>query len=190
MSSILAATSMTPADILRYQDEARRTMKFQHIGRVKCVVLEAQLGANTPTPDVTAKMGVRMDWMGEGPQLGKADGGMLMFTGGVPPLPAMPDPNWVPSKPPEFGEGGKIVYDTPALLPQPYEQFAKGKLKGTNLLVFEPVMQILVHPEGVENYWIIGGEADPGTGTHMAMLIDPETRAGYFYGGLWDIKRF
>lgn len=190
MSSLLAATSMSPADILHYQDECLRTKKFQHIGQVKCVVLEAQLGANTPAPDATAKMGVRMDWMGNGPHVAQAEGGMLMFSSSVPPLPPMADPNWKPSKPPEFGEGGKIIYDQPTLLPQPYEQFAKGKLKGTNLLVFEPVMQILVHPEGMETYWIIGCEADRGTGTHMAMLIDPDKRAGYFYGGIWQIKRF
>lgn len=189
-SSLLAATTMTPADILKFQDDARRTKKFRALGQVKCVVLEAQLGANTPTPDATAKMGVRMDWMNEGPHLAESEGGLLMFSSSVPPLPAMPDPNWKPSKPPEFGPNGKIIYDTPTLLPQPYEQFAKGKLKGTNLLVFEPVMQILVHPEGIETYWIVNCEADPGTGTHMALLIDQETRAGYFYGGLWNVKKF
>jgi hypothetical protein len=180
---------MAPADILAYQDECRRTKKFKSMGEVKCIVLEAQLNANTPTPDVTAKMGVRMDWMNRGPHIAQTDGGMLMFESAVPPLPGMPDPNWKPTKAPYFGEDGKIVYDKPDLLPQPYEQFAKGKLKGTNLLAFEPVMQILVHPEGFETYWIIECEADQGTGTHMALLIDPATGAGYFYGGNWRIQR-
>ena len=84
----------------------------------------------------------------------------------------------------------QMVVDKPPIIPRPFEIYASGKMPDSNLLVIQPVAQILVAPEGLSVYWIITCSKDPATQTEMALVIDPDTRAGYFFGGLYDIKRF
>lgn len=129
-------------------------------------------------------------------------------------LPDLPDPEWRPRMPkpeevcpPQVGidKHGRPIYgpawqgESPRMIPQRLEDRMSGYLKGTSLMIFQPVHQILFQPELDKNlqadYWVIKGlSADgstlcPKTGTHLAFLVDSKTGAAYFWGGAWHISQ-
>lgn len=186
-------------DILKYQLECVRTGQFEYLGKIKCIVLEAAAGANLPAAAVTNRVGLRLDFYNEGPALAQTlDRSQLLFVSpivradGRAGLPDIPDPDW---KPPIFTptqamiEGKEAYPAAPVapMIPQRLEERATGLLKGTNFLVFEPVAQVLIHPEGIADYWLIEGRAHQGTGTHLALIVDRVTGQAHFYGGMFRI---
>jgi hypothetical protein len=88
------------------------------------------------------------------------------------------------------GKAEQLCYDTAPMIPQFFAKYARGELAGTKFLVIEPVVQILVHPEGLPTYFIVRCMTDPGNATKTTLLVNPETGAGYFWGGIHDIQRF
>lgn len=186
MANVLTANAADPQRIFDYQDEARRLKKFSLIGRVKCIVLEDSSSRPELPTELTNVEGLRLDWMDSGPVIGEA-GGQLMFLEIVPPLPPRPPVGWKPSFAPHFDDKGEIVFDRPPLQERPFEYYTKLRLQNSELLVIQPLAQILVHPEGVATYIILKCGTDPATGTKMAFVVNPRTGAGYFYGGLYQI---
>jgi hypothetical protein len=125
-------------------------------------------------------------------------------------LPDIPDPSWVPGMltpeqiaPPmvKDPQRGWIVKDTgvkfspgsPPMIPQPLEQRGVQVIQGTEILVAQPVHQIMFQPEiggGLAaTYWSILGETDPGTRTKLAFLVDRRTGAAHFFGGRFTILK-
>jgi hypothetical protein len=127
-------------------------------------------------------------------------------------LPDIPDPAWKSKAPapeeidPIIGkdEKGRPIYGPswtptdPPRIAQPLEQRARGKIGGTEILVLGPVHQIMFQPDIGEQglqptYWSIAGRAadgstwDPGTNSHLELLIDRVTGAAHFFGGQWQI---
>lgn len=94
----------------------------------------------------------------------------------------------------------------PPLIEQPLERRYRGYVNGfPHLWVFGPIHQILFQPDlpdrGLQaTYWTIEGKTpgpegmstfDPGTRTHLELVIDMNSGWGYFFGGwgAWDIRR-
>lgn len=133
-------------------------------------------------------------------------------------LPPMPDPKWKPAdwtaeeirgcrldeagNPIENGKdaSGRPKYipverdpakDTPAWIEQDLNQLTDKIVQGTELLVFQPVVQVLFQPElgGTlqATYWTLLCSFDPATRTHPALLVDRKTGTAHFYGGRYEV---
>lgn len=190
MTNLATVNASDPQKLFDYQDDARKRRTYKVIGKVKCVVLEDSSGRPPIAAELVAREGLRLDWMENGPIIGEA-GGQLMFVSPVPPLPSRPKIDWVPTFSPYFADDGKtIVSDKAPMEERKFEMYASGKLANSNFLVIQPVAQILVQPEVLPTYFILNCSKDPSNGTHMTLVVDPATGAGYFYGGLFDIQRF
>lgn len=192
------------ADWLRYADELVRTQQYEYLGKGKVIVLEASKGANVPGVGETAKVGVRLDWRNDTPPQGgvrenfirlaqSLDHQMILALDpvvrhdGQIGLPDIPDPQWKPRNPtPEETEAGWFGAD-PTMIPQRLEDRASGRVEKTNLLVFQPVHQVLFQPEIngqlAATYWTLECGHEPASGTQMAFLVDAKTGRAYFYGG-------
>ena len=190
VGSIATVNKTDPEKLFAYQDECRKTRSFKVIGKVKCIVLADSAARPAMAADMTALEGLRLDWMESGPVIGEA-GGQLMFVSKVPPLPARPPISWTPRFAPYFAEDGKtMIVDKPPKVERRFEMYTNEKLQNSNLLVIQPIAQILVQPEQLATYFILQCSGDPATGTQMALVVDPNTGAGYFYGGLFEIAKF
>jgi len=109
-------------DIFKFQNETVAAGNYEFLGRCKKIVLEAEEGARTQAPHVTAKIGHVLDWYDTPhPQGGTVrnylpigqtrDHKMILalehvvkrdFQGRLTPevgLPDMPDPGWKPMQP-------------------------------------------------------------------------------------------
>ena len=175
----MTTTTFSVEDRLTVQRDCVRQGKYMPLGRLVCVVLEAARDANTPPRDITKVYGVRMDWLSTGPLIGVSlDFHDLLIATPLPPLPKIPNPAWVPS-----GNGGaKTPY-----IEQRWEDFASGRLRGTNFLLFQPVAQILYRPANIPAFRIIKAETDLADGTKLALLVDPVNGQAHFYGGRFSI---
>jgi hypothetical protein len=163
-------------DRLKIQRERVQRAEFLPLGKLITVVLEPARDANLPPRDQTKVWGVRLDWMGMGPMLGLSlDQQDLLITTPVPPLPKIVDPQWKPTDSVE-----------PPYISQPLEERASGRLRGTNFVVLQPVAQILYRMAGNPAFRMISGQAG-ADGTHLALLIDPSSGQGHFYGGRFII---
>ena len=190
MATLATVNKTDPEALFKFQDECRKARKFKVIGKVKCVVLADSAARPAMPADMTALEGLRLDWMESGPVIGEA-GGQLMFVSKVPPLPARPPITWTPKFAPYFAEDGKtMIVDKAPMVERRFDMYTREKLANSNLLVIQPIAQILVQPEQIASYFILKCSGDPADGTQMALVVDPTTGAGYFYGGLYEIERF
>jgi len=202
---------------LNWMGEQIRERKYEMLGYVWKVVLEASRGAATPQAQVAATLGSCMEWYGMEKFQGKnhlpriaqsLDRSALLLLDpikrpdGSVGLPDLPDPSWKPPIPTNDQLTGKAKY-TPSqapMIPQHlYEEDdqgkpigrARGQLTGSRYLVCGPVSQILVRPmkgdEVMPTAWILQCKANNGDGTQMEMLIHQETGEAFFYGGTFQI---
>jgi hypothetical protein len=125
-------------------------------------------------------------------------------------LPDIPDPAWMPGMPtpeqiappmvkdPKRGwivkdTGAKFSPNSPPMIPQPLEQRGVQLIDGTQILVAQPVTQIMFQPEiggGLAaTYWSIVGAFDPATRTDLAFLVDRRTGDAHFFGGRYTIVK-
>jgi hypothetical protein len=182
------ATASSPADILNWQAEQIRDGKYEPIG-----------------------LGVRMEFGDHGargpevmPRIAQTkDRSTLLLLDpvvrrdGKVGLPDIPDPTWIPPLhiPSKAEQEGKETYTPPSapMLRQELADRARGQVKGTRFLVFGPVSQILIRPEGIPEGWIAycgSSSAAPGVdGTQMEMLIDQDNGQAFFFGGRFQIVR-
>jgi hypothetical protein len=121
-------------------------------------------------------------------------------------LPDIPDPAWVPGQPGQIITEGPLKgkYNPteaevnawkpgrPTMLKQDLVDRATGRVEHTNLLVFQPVHQIMFQPEIngqlQATYWTVECGHEPGGGTQMAFLVDAKTGRAYFYGGRYVLN--
>jgi hypothetical protein len=197
------AANAQVVDILRWQDDVVHSGQHTLIGRVWRIVLEASRDAAVPETFVTNQLGVCMDFYNASDALPIAqtlDQSTLLFLApfkrrdGRVGLPDIPDPRWKAPTPKksEIVNLPKGKFYTPPLPPmveQGFEKRARGVLRGSTFLVFGPVAQILVRPEGLAEGWIIACTTDPVSGSSMELLIDRNTGKAHLYGGKFVIQR-
>lgn len=200
LQNISPAKSLSPADVLQWQDEILRLRQTEFIGRIMKIQFEAAKDAPVPENSVTSKMGVCLDWYGvTGPSLAQSlDHSALILlspilrSDGTVGVPDMPDPLWIPPIPKreeiENLPAGKYYEPPkPRMIAQKLEDRARGMWKDYYLC--GPVSQILVRPEGLAEGWIILAHAEPRNGTQMELLIHRNTGRSYLYGGRFEISR-
>lgn len=197
------------ADLLNWQREQIRTGAYEEIGKCWLVVLEASAGAATPSANVANVLGSRIEFYNWMPRIAQTrDRGNLLLldplirADGSVGLPDIPDPSWIPGVPtaedffedPETQQKPKdYVAPKAPMIRQDLRDRARGVLKGTNFLVFGPVVQILIRPHALPEGWIAYCSASAGTagsqGTQMELLIDEKTGEAFFFGGRFNIER-
>lgn len=121
-------------------------------------------------------------------------------------LPDIPDPGWKPGQPGKLQTSGKFKGQyiateddvnefnpgRPPMIKQELVDRASGRVEHTNLLVFQPVHQVMFQPEinGAlqATYWTLECGHDPANRTQVAFLVDAKNGRGYFYGGRYIIS--
>lgn len=156
----LALIRTAPFDldaILKRQRAALEHREFEVMGRLEIAAYERQsLCAIRP-------MHARVDWNGTGPMVG--------VTQGARPELIVLDP--VKSELPDLNVDG-------VLQPQLWENHAVAMWGGW--LVFQPLVQIILHAAKGGRWCSLGVKADP-SGLHMALLVDPDKGRAHFVGG-------
>lgn len=193
----------SPASILAWQKERINTSDYEMIGRVWVIVLEASRDAAVPQASIANTQGTRLEFYGNDrrghslmPRIAQTrDRSMLLLLDpivrpdGAVGLPDIPDPEWVPEIPTEEEVTGDFKPKPTPMLRQDLAQRARGQLKGTRFLVFGPVAQVLIRPEGVAEGWLAECTGDGATGKVMELLIDQDTGQAHFFGGRYRIDR-
>ena len=202
----MAATPIinSPADTLAWQTDRILHNDYELLGRAWVIVLEASHGAGTPQASVANTLGSRIEFYGNDKRKGNSlmpriaqtrDRSTLLLldpiinTEGRVGLPDIPDPSWEPPIPTEEQVTGDYRPPAAPMLKQEFADRARGQLKGTRFLVFGPVAQILIRPEGLPEGWIAECAGALNTGTQMELLIDQDTGQAHFFGGRYRIDR-
>lgn len=192
---------MQTADILNWQSEQIKTQQNEYIGKVWMIILEASKDAAVPDRSVTGVLGTRLEFYADGLPIAQTlDHSTLLLLApvkrkdGLVGLPDIPDPTWTPPipKPHEIEGLAPGKYYQPPEAPriaQRLEDRARGQLKGTDYLVFGPVAQILIRPEGIAEGWIAECFANPADGTQMDLLISKSSGRAHLFGGKYRISR-
>lgn len=216
MSSTTGLSTRPPAnaalpDILKYQKTLAETKTYEYLGLMKRIVFEAEKDTRTQAPNVTSKLGHCLEWYDQRHPKGgtirqylpiaqSLGGGMILclepllkrdLIGRLVPgqvgLPDMPDPSWKPRNPTaqEVQEGW--FGEDPTMIQQDLNQLTDKIIAGTEILVFQPVVQVLFQPEINKQlqptYWTLLFDFDPATNTHPAFLVDRKSGECAFYGG-------
>jgi hypothetical protein len=140
--------------------------------------------------------GRTLDWFERGPLLSLSPGDVdILVTTQIPPLPKKPQPGWKAELVPQakieelVRTTGKFTPPQAPLVDQRPEDRGCTRIKGTNLLCFEPVHEILYRPIFVQTWGAIRAVSDSSSGTKMAFLWDFATGEGFFYGGRFVIDQ-
>lgn len=215
MTTVTRERAASPADMLNWQAEEIKQGRYEYIGKAWCIVLEVSRDAGVPEPPVAQVLGSRLEFYGGGVPLGQSlDHSTLLLLGAVVRpdgsvgLPDIPDPTWKPPVPRrediegtavfegkgkkrrQVGvKGGNYTAPQAPMIPQKFEDRARGMLRGTDYYIFGPVVQVLIRPEGLPEGWIATCGADPATGTQMELLISRSTGRAHLYGGRFQISR-
>ncbi|HLW53238.1 MAG TPA: hypothetical protein VKW06_10385 [Candidatus Angelobacter sp.] len=213
MSTLSAAEISNPADVLRWQAEQIQQGQYDLLGRVWVIVLADAAGGNLPAKAIRNVLGNRLEFYGYDGRSGnpllpriaatKDKGTLLLldpFTrqDGAVGLPDIPDPTWEPPIP----TAAQLAFDPskqkkekpyipprPAMIRQELAERARAMLKGTRYMVFGPVMQILVRPEGIPDGWILQCGGEVHSGRSMELIVNLDTGAAFLYGGRYQIHR-
>jgi len=139
--------------------------------------------------------GRTLDWFGQGPLLGLSPGDVdLLVYSSLAPLPDKPEPGWTP---PEVSQrtieravarDGKWTPLRAPLVKQLPEDRGARRIKGTNVLLFEPVHQVLFRPEGINVFGCVGATTDESSGTVPTFVWNFDEGRGYFYGGRFRVE--
>ena len=145
--------------------------------------------------DEILREGRTLDWFDQGPLIGLSPSDIdLLVTSPMLPLPEKPDPSFVAAAQTQeqiekaIAETGKWGPTKAPLVPQIPEDRGARRIKGSNILVFEPVHQVLFRPIGLNVFGCVQALEDPGMGTKMTFLWDFDNGNGYFYGGRFIVK--
>lgn len=169
----------------------------RHLGRLVKIVL-GEVPSGVPlnlSRDEIALEGRTLDWFDQGPLIGLSPGDVdLLVRSPMFPLPKKPKPGFIaPSATQEEIEksiaatGGWQPTRAPLVDQIPEDRGAR-RIKGSNILVFEPVYQVLFRPIGVNVFGCVQAHDDPGSASKMTFLWDFDEGSGYFYGGRFSVK--
>lgn len=191
-----AATVFSFEDALKLHDGFVQRGQYRRLGRmIKIVLGEVPQGVPLKlAPEEIAREGRTLDWFDSGPLLGLSPGDVdLLLLSPVFPLPDKADATW---KAPlveqseiekAVAEHGKWAPPKPPLVKQIPEDRGARKVRGANILLFEPVHQVLFRPEGVNVFGEIAAMPDPGSATLLTFAWNFDSGRGYFYGGRFRV---
>ena len=209
--------TMSPVDILKYQNELVRTGNYFPIGRMQKIAIAPAAGWKPRPEDPVMRLWGRMIELRDSflPIAHSPDRSMILITAtqldkqGRVALPDLPDPEWTPPPPTrEEIEGVKKINPetgmeytefpkrypkryTPRLVKQSLFDRAEGYLTGTNFLVFSPVVNITFQPESdgrlLGDTWLIAAKFNGADNTHPTLLVDRATGETHFFGGVYQI---
>ena len=190
-----SATVFSFDDLVKLHDEFLSKARFHRLGRlIKLVLGEVPSGVPLNLhPIEIAREGRTLDWFDVGPAIGMSPGDVDLLTlSPVPPLPDKPDPAWKPEEVSEkaikeaIDATGKWAPPRAPLVKQLPEDRGARRIRGSNILLFEPVHQALFRPEGTNVFGCVTGYSFGDTVPTFAWNFD--TGRGYFYGGRWIVK--
>lgn len=185
-----SATVFTVGDLMKLHRGFVQRGEYRRLGRIVTIVL-----GEVPK-DVTLRIskeeilreGRRLDWLGTGPLLGIGPGDVdLLVLSQMPPLPRKPDASFLaPVLTQAEIESGKRPQRAPLVDQLPEDRGAR-RMKGTNILLFEPVYQVLYRPIGTNVFGCVNAVSDAASATVPTFVWDFDAAAGYFYGGQWRV---
>lgn len=212
-AAVITRPTFTLADRLRIQQNTARDKNYIVVGRLTSVLFEAQRNisgysqsrpryankeqikhvsdAMKPFSSAQAKLwsSITLDWLTHknAPILAVSrDQRDLLLPNGLTPLPAIPDPRWMPKSATEIAPRiPQRLTGCPVVGDRVTDKIKDrtGKLYG----VIHPVIELCVMLSGMQGgFGRIRGGVDPADGTHLALLIDdsnPEQMQAYFVGG-------
>ena len=217
-AAVITKPTFTLADRLRIQCDRRRDRDYIIVGRLTSVVFEGQreisgfsqarsrwqnpqqakLLADQPglhpmsEQQTTLWASITLDWLTHknAPVLAiSKDRQDLLLPQGLTPLPAIPDPRWIPKT------AGETVKRIPQLLtgcPVVGDR-VRDKITARDGRVYgvlHPVRELCIMLAGAQGgFGRIRGLVDPSDGTHLALLIDDseDPMQGYFVGGKFSL---
>jgi hypothetical protein len=192
-----SATAFGVEDLMKLHAGFVQRGQFRRIGRlVKIVFGEIPAGVDLRiSRDEILREGRTLDWFDQGPLLGLSQGDIdLLVTTPLVPLPDKPDSSFKESAATQqeieraIATTGKWRPAQAPLVKQIPEDRGARRIKGSNILVFEPVYQVLFRPIGINVFGCVQAFEDPGSATKMTFLWDFDKASGFFYGGRFLVK--
>jgi hypothetical protein len=205
--------TMTPADILSYQNDMVRKHQFEHLGRMTQIAIgpseswDPKAFQNDP---VIAKWGRFMQLRGRPlPIAFSPDHAMLLVCAPLlnkenrVELPDVPDPSWVAPRWTTEESTGVVERaaskDVAPMVPQRLEDRAESLFESADargvkqsFFVFSPVVRVTFQPELNESMqptmWTIVCGFNPAERTHPTLLIERSTGETHFFGGLYSLQ--
>jgi len=212
-AALLTKPTFTLADRLKIQQDRARDRDYIVIGRLTSVVFEAQRKLTgfsqsrpryhnsqqahlmqdqlKPFSESQTKLwaSITLDWLTHknAPVIALSrDRQDLLLPSGMPPLPDIPDPRWVPKAATDVAPRiPQLLTGCPVVGDRVRDKITdrQGRVYG----VLHPVTSLCVMLMSAGGTFAsIKGGVDPSDGTHLAMLIDdsdPRQLRGYFVGG-------
>ena len=192
-----SATMFSVEELMKLHRGFIDRAQFRRLGRMIAIVL-GPVPKDVPlqlAPEEIAREGRRLDWFGQGPLLALSPADVdLLVVSPVYPLPDKPDPTWKApiSSQQEIDRAvsqfGKWTRPSAPFVKQLPEHRGARRIVGTNILLFEPVHQVLFRPEGVNVFGCIEAMTDPGSATVMTFVWNFDDGRGYFYGGRFRVE--
>ncbi len=193
-----SATTFSLVELLDVHRGFIRRGEGRRLGRLVKIVLaelpkDVQLGISDKE---RLTEGRTLDWFNQGPLLALSPGDIdLLVTSPVVPLPKKPQPGWMPAAKTqeeierEIKATGKFTPPQAPMIEQRPEDRGCTRIKGTTMLCFEPVHEVLYRPVVVQTWGSVHALTDQGSGTKMAFLWDVKTGEGFFYGGRFQVQQ-
>jgi hypothetical protein len=167
------------------------------LGRIVKIVL-GEVPQGVPlkiSPREITREGRTLDWFGQGPMLGLSPQDVdLLVRSPMTPLPPKPDADWEQPIATQaeieraISETGKFVPAQAPLVEQKAEDRGARRIKGTNILIFEPVYQVLYRPVGFNTFGCVQGIEDQNLASVFTFVWNFDDGTGYFYGGRFMVK--
>jgi hypothetical protein len=170
--------------------------QYRRLGKmIKIVLGEVPKGVpmNLSREEILTE-GRTLDWFEHGPLIALSPSDIDLLV--VSPLPALPkkaQPGWIRPQATQaeidraMREQGKWTPAQAPLVTQLPEDRGARRMKGTNILLFEPVHQVLFRPEGTNIFGCVEAVGESNA-TVMTFVWNFEDGSGYFYGGRFLVK--
>lgn len=192
-----SATVFGVMDLIKLHRGFVQRGEGRRLGRlVKIVLGEIPTGVTLNISEAELlREGRTLDWFDQGPLIGLSPGDVdLLVTTPLTPLPDKPDGSFVaPTVTQEdidksIAASGKWKPPQAPLVRQIPEDRGARRIKGSNIIIFEPVHQVLFRPIGVNVFGCVQALEDAASATKMTFVWDFDSGNGYFYGGRFLVK--
>jgi hypothetical protein len=192
-----SATAFGVEDLMKLHRGFIQRGEGKRLGRLVKIVL-GEVPKDVPLKLSAAEItreGRTLDWFDQGPILGLSPGDVdLLVTTPMMPLPPKPDPSFVAPFASQaeielaVRNTGRWTPQQAPLLAQLPEDRGARRIKGSNILLFEPVHQVLFRPIGLNVFGCVEALPDPSSTTVMTFVWNFDEGQGYFYGGRFLVK--
>lgn len=192
-----SATTFGVGDLMQLHRGFIQRGEGRRLGRMIKIVLgevPREVPLNLSNEEIQRE-GRTLDWFDQGPLIGLSPSDVdLLVTSPMSPLPSKPDPAFHAPAVTQaeidrsFATTGKWTPAKAPLVAQLPEDRGARRIKGTNVLLFEPVHQVLFRPIGVSVFGCVQMLSDPASSTVPTFVWDFDEGHGYFYGGRFIVK--